>query len=148
MRSVVRIYPGPPSGRHGDATRTWGLSSAGRAPALQAGGRRFDPDRLHQPYGRLHPGERQWFAASNFGSGDCLFSIIIVKKKTDLEGRHFGQLCWSCPAQGLDDLSTKGSGEGFIARHWRQQAFRPMIDVPDRTLSGSVSRSWSFVDRV
>lgn len=25
-----------------------GLSSAGRAPALQAGGHRFDPDRLHQ----------------------------------------------------------------------------------------------------
>jgi hypothetical protein len=27
----------------------WGRSSAGRAPALQAGGRRFDPDRLHHP---------------------------------------------------------------------------------------------------
>jgi hypothetical protein len=26
----------------------WGCSSAGRAPALQAGGRRFDPDQLHQ----------------------------------------------------------------------------------------------------
>ena len=26
----------------------WGYSSAGRAPALQAGGRRFDPDYLHQ----------------------------------------------------------------------------------------------------
>jgi hypothetical protein len=26
----------------------WGLSSAGRAPALQAGGHRFDPDSLHQ----------------------------------------------------------------------------------------------------
>ena len=25
-----------------------GLSSAGRAPALHAGGHRFDPDRLHQ----------------------------------------------------------------------------------------------------
>ena len=25
-----------------------GYSSAGRAPALQAGGRRFDPDYLHQ----------------------------------------------------------------------------------------------------
>ena len=25
----------------------WGLSSAGRAPALQAGGQRFDPARLH-----------------------------------------------------------------------------------------------------
>jgi hypothetical protein len=29
-----------------------GLSSAGRAPALQAGGHRFDPDRLHQPLSR------------------------------------------------------------------------------------------------
>ncbi len=28
--------------------RLWGRSSAGRAPALQAGGHRFDPDRLHQ----------------------------------------------------------------------------------------------------
>ena len=27
----------------------WGYSSAGRAPALQAGGRRFDPVWLHQP---------------------------------------------------------------------------------------------------
>ncbi|VXB90336.1 hypothetical protein BACI71_140002 [Bacillus mycoides] len=26
----------------------WGLSSAGRAPALHAGGQRFDPARLHQ----------------------------------------------------------------------------------------------------
>jgi hypothetical protein len=26
----------------------WGFSSAGRAPALQAGGRRFDPVNLHQ----------------------------------------------------------------------------------------------------
>ena len=25
----------------------WGYSSAGRAPALQAGGHRFDPDYLH-----------------------------------------------------------------------------------------------------
>ena len=26
----------------------WGCSSAGRAPALQAGGQRFDPANLHQ----------------------------------------------------------------------------------------------------
>ena len=26
---------------------TWGVSSAGRAPALQAGGHRFDPGTLH-----------------------------------------------------------------------------------------------------
>ena len=31
----------------------WGYSSAGRAPALQAGGQRFDPAYLHQ--GWKHP---------------------------------------------------------------------------------------------
>ncbi len=31
------------------ASRTWGHSSAGRAPAWHAGGRRFDPVWLHQP---------------------------------------------------------------------------------------------------
>ena len=38
---------------HGAAYQTLdhrGISSAGRAPALQAGGRRFDPDILHQPF--------------------------------------------------------------------------------------------------
>ena len=29
---------------------TWGYSSAGRAPALQAGGQRFDPVYLHQKF--------------------------------------------------------------------------------------------------
>ena len=28
--------------------KIWGYSSAGRAPALQAGGQRFDPAYLHQ----------------------------------------------------------------------------------------------------
>ena len=32
---------------------SWGISSAGRAPALQAGGRRFDPVILHQIDGSL-----------------------------------------------------------------------------------------------
>ena len=29
-------------------SQIWGVSSAGRAPALQAGGHRFDPGTLHQ----------------------------------------------------------------------------------------------------
>ena len=33
--------------KHGEK-RIWGFSSAGRAPALQAGGQRFDPANLHQ----------------------------------------------------------------------------------------------------
>jgi hypothetical protein len=32
----------------------WGISSAGRAPALQAGGRRFDPVILHQKVLKEH----------------------------------------------------------------------------------------------
>ena len=51
VRSLVRIQKGP---RHPDrgvvpcgASR--GCSSAGRAPALQAGGRQFEPAHLHQP---------------------------------------------------------------------------------------------------
>ena len=29
------------------SNQLWGVSSAGRAPALHAGGHRFDPDTLH-----------------------------------------------------------------------------------------------------
>ena len=29
----------------------WDFSSVGRAPALQAGGRRFEPDKFHQAHG-------------------------------------------------------------------------------------------------
>ena len=58
---MVRIHPDPPlflrwlqlTGEDPGAIRLrdlhdWGNSSAGRAPALQAGGRRFDPVILHQ----------------------------------------------------------------------------------------------------
>ena len=46
MRSVVRVYPGPPV--KSVIKLLWGCSSVGRAPALQAGGHRFDPVHLHQ----------------------------------------------------------------------------------------------------
>ena len=59
--SEVQILPGPPVAliqllglRPAAPAQAgpwfWGCSSAGRAPALQAGGRRFDPDHLHQPF--------------------------------------------------------------------------------------------------
>ena len=44
VRSVVRIYLGPPLM---GIDFTWGCSSAGRAAALQAVGRRFDSAQLH-----------------------------------------------------------------------------------------------------
>src|SRR5690606_10035460 len=41
-RSQVQVLVAPPP-------RPGGLSSVGRAPALQAGGQRFEPARLHTP---------------------------------------------------------------------------------------------------
>ena len=34
--------------REAQGSALWGCSSAGRAPALQAGGQEFDPPHLHQ----------------------------------------------------------------------------------------------------
>ncbi len=47
---MVRIHLDPPT-VNCDGKERGGISSAGRAPALQAGGRRFDPVILHQRLG-------------------------------------------------------------------------------------------------
>ena len=44
---MVRVHPDPPNALAAACRWFRGFSSAGRAPALQAGGRRFDPDNLH-----------------------------------------------------------------------------------------------------
>ena len=78
VRSEVQIFPGPPLFQRALAARASvdalravefrlaaprvrqhrvrGLSSAGRAPALQAGCHRFDPDRLHHLCGARRAG--------------------------------------------------------------------------------------------
>lgn len=46
-----------------DDRNGWGCSSAGRAPALQAGGQRFDPAQLHHFWlglGRRTTGDGLW----------------------------------------------------------------------------------------
>ena len=47
VRSLVRIQKGPRPRSTDRSVCSWGCSSAGRAPALQAGGRRFEPGHLH-----------------------------------------------------------------------------------------------------
>ncbi len=42
---ILFDFEGPEKGTQ---NLMWGFSSAGRAPALQAGGHRFEPDYLHQ----------------------------------------------------------------------------------------------------
>ena len=47
-RSEVQVLLGPPgSTLSPEWPSEWGLSSVGRAPALQAGGQGFDPPSLH-----------------------------------------------------------------------------------------------------
>ena len=43
-------FEGPLEKKGLQAREIWGYSSAGRAPALQAGGQRFDPAYLHQRF--------------------------------------------------------------------------------------------------
>ena len=53
----------------------WGFSSAGRAPALQAGGRRFDPVNLHQTLG----GEQKQ-ARTHIQAGEALVLAFADKQ--------------------------------------------------------------------
>ena len=80
VRSEVQILPGPPGSEDRDQ-RTEdrrfcslfsdlrplerGCSSVGRAPALQAGGHRFDPVQLHQ--GWAVPERKSFWASSELG---------------------------------------------------------------------------------
>ncbi len=98
--SEVQILPGPPTvvglrssvfgpGRQASefddrrpATGR-GLSSAGRAPALQAGGHRFDPDSLHQMRWPFEGGaSQQKFFASLFQERSKAFFSEEKKQKT------------------------------------------------------------------
>ena len=122
-----------------------GLSSAGRASALQAEGHRFDPDRLHHslrswchyrfwlcPFspegcertGRLHhsSSRRQEEQVCSLRYDEVLpVSPTIVKKKTDLEGsspkspQGFCLLLRGAAKAASTVLSVKGSGRRFIA---------------------------------
>ena len=74
MRSEVQLLPGPPE-------LVGGLSSAGRAVALQASGHRFDPDRLHQHCVFLD--EDTSSASADTGGASLLFDIVNGFLKID-----------------------------------------------------------------
>ena len=97
------------------AKRRWGRSSAGRAPALQAGCRRFDPVRLHH---EICDHSQQKFA-EGLGLSPVWFDIV----KRRFVRVPPGKLCGSSP--------------------WDAQS--PAHDwLPDRAI-GQISRSWSFL---
>ena len=56
----------------------WGLSSVGRAPALQAGCRRFDPVRLHQ----TPPWRLLWEGAGHRIATHSIAVEVIIKEES------------------------------------------------------------------
>ena len=90
VRSEVQIFPGPPAFaarqlRPASRSDLRGHSSVGRAPALQAGGRRFDPVWLHQP-GRLARPGIQRLRAVGFNRRRRL-SDIVKRRSLRASGR-------------------------------------------------------------
>ena len=92
VRSEVQVLPGPPPPRPPAAAsrrRVRGCSSAGRAPALQAGGHRFDPVHLH--HGRQRDGGRRGRAARRSGRGNgspsAVGPVAVVFDKVKREKR-------------------------------------------------------------
>jgi hypothetical protein len=77
---MVRTHPDPPDPdlRHGVCgIEDRGCSSVGRAPALQAGGHRFDPVHLHQFWQRAS--ERSLEASERLQRGFAGFRASFVK---------------------------------------------------------------------
>ena len=56
---------------------TRGISSAGRAPALQAGGQRFDPAMLHQKQGSLLPTLNMRQAALHSKGAESIVRVFV-----------------------------------------------------------------------
>jgi hypothetical protein len=130
VRSEVQVLPGPPF-RPGIR----GRSSAGRAPALQAGGRRFDPVRLH------HTGDRVvGFIRKNKVCGRLLSLPPVL---FDIVKRRFVRTPWpEHDPRKSQDFATGACADGCGLS---QGTLNPsqMIGLPNRT-TGQISRSWSF----
>ena len=77
---MVRTHPDPPTDRAPRAGPR-GHSSVGRAPALQAGGHRFDPVHLHQsPW--INPGKNAELSDA-FSSGFLTSQAVSIFNKME-----------------------------------------------------------------
>ena len=70
--SEVQILPGPPISLVESLVDWRGCSSAGRAPALQAGGHRFEPVHLHSLGASIPLG---WMLGRSRRREDCVFGF-------------------------------------------------------------------------
>ena len=111
--SMVQIHPDPPTWRLGGRWRDRGHSSAGRAPALQAGGHRFDPGWLHQRCGADREEERR--EGRREASVARLSSGFFGSWTRWLRGR---ESCNCCPARDRLIFNNSGMNEGGVLEAW------------------------------
>ncbi len=77
-RSEVQVLLGPPGSTLTEKASEWGLSSVGRAPALQAGGQGFDPPSLHKVEGPVRNGWSFCFKVYSGFEGNPMRKLIPI----------------------------------------------------------------------
>ena len=113
MRSEVQVLLDPPS-----IPVNWGVSSAGRAPALQAGGHRFDPDTLHHP---LLVAQRSGAPVARLKGMDARRASARQRSITDLTVKRECALCrpiGHASSEALTSLREIQTSELLVARVW------------------------------
>ena len=153
VRSEVRVFPGPPifaaprlrlaSPRSQPACPPkllgsvgGGHSSVGRAPALQAGGRRFDPVWLHQP-SRLTP-----LRLASRPSNTLVHELEFVSRRSSITRCRLSDIV---KRRSIRVASGSASWPRYAILHVPRGRFRNAscgagrashyVDVPDRTSS-------------
>jgi hypothetical protein len=118
---MVRIHPDPPTdtrpGIEGFPPAVLpirGHSSAGRAPALQAGGHRFDPGWLHQDLARWRRAHRE---GQTFLNAFCFIRLLFNNSEetrrarlSQTAGLIWVRNCiqyWGCGSVGRDPTKRK-----------------------------------------
>lgn len=116
MGSVVRVHPDP----HEERTKFWGISLVGRAPALQAGGQRFESAILHQSFVPRHVaqmGERYLDKVEVGGSippvprSVVLCWEVFIAKEQSFDKRRINQ---QIRAQSVKLIDDEGVAHGEI----------------------------------
>ena len=86
--------------RKAESPERWGCSSAGRAPALQAGGHGFDSHHLHQ----------------NQGFGACAGSVILSEHET-IGATPIPMELGMCAKEAVRELAEQGAHLGSDSHH-------------------------------
>ena len=113
---MVRVHFGPPLLQK--KMKIWGFSSAGRAPALQAGGQRFDPANLHHILKRLTEVPTKVEASLNF------FKEFICTLKTE-HWNIIDAILWEGNSKGkllINKLIQKGNKYNFVKNFFYESA--------------------------